>query len=167
MADLKEQLLKAGLITEEQSKRVAHEKRVDGKKLGREERETRVRKARAEAEREKTARAEADRQRERERRKELEHKTLEQQERQRGEANWETALREGQLTHWEGPKKYYFSDGGRIECLSVTEETRGRLETGGAAIVRLRDGRYTLLHAGAARKLAVAVPSRLVTFHEG
>ena len=166
MADLKEQLLKAGLITEEQSKRVSHEKRVDSKKLGRGERESLSRKARAEAEREKTKRAEADRQRERERRKNLEHKTLEQQVRQRGEAIWETALREGQLSHWEGPKKYYFSDGGRIEYLSVTDEARGQLESGGAAIVRLRDGRFTLLHAGAARKLAVTVPSRLVTFHE-
>ncbi len=36
MADLREQMLKAGLISQEQAKRSAHKQRVENKELGRE-----------------------------------------------------------------------------------------------------------------------------------
>ena len=61
MADLREQLLKAGLVSEKQAKQAEHTKKVSGKKTSHRERERQAKDKRNHAERESAARSQADR----------------------------------------------------------------------------------------------------------
>jgi hypothetical protein len=165
--NLKDQMLKAGLVSKQDAKRAAHEQRVQGKHEGAEERERREQARREEREREARERREADQ-------RLAEQRKAGQQEREqalaaqaRRAAQLEAALREGRMSDWEGNRAFHFADGARVEQLSVNDEAARRLEDGRAAIVRSGDPLrpYTLLAAGAARKLAEVAPERVVVLH--
>ena len=167
MADLKEQMLKAGLITEDQAKRSAHKQRQENKKLGREGREQRQQKSKAEAREQAKAGAAADRQRNREREERREKKERNQQGQQRRQTSLSKALGDGALANWEGPRTYYFSDGGEVLYLKVTDAAARMLEGGKAAIVKANTrSRYAVVVSGAAKELLEAEPARVVTFHQ-
>lgn len=168
MADLRDQLLKAGLISPEQAKRAGHEKRQDNKRLGHEGKAKQAAVRRDEVRQEQLQRAEQDRHRGQEHQRARQDSERSQQERQRRQALIERALREGALPRWEGPRPYYFRDGKDVLFLMVNEEAVRLLETGKAAIVRAeKRGRFLLVLSGFALELAEGAPERVVAFHRG
>ncbi|MBI4082690.1 MAG: DUF2058 family protein [Candidatus Lambdaproteobacteria bacterium] len=169
MADLKDQLLKAGLIDEKQARQARHQRRVETKQLGREELERRQCEEQERARRQQAEQAEADRQRAAEAQAALTTREARLREQQKRETAIQAAYREGELPSWEGTRIYYFVDGKRVEMLQVTEDAARRLAEGGVAICR-REGHgrgFTLLNAGGAEKLRAAAPERVVAFHRG
>ena len=165
--DLKDQLVKAGLVSAKQARQTAHKERV-----------ARKQDAGADAEREAQARAqEALRQKEAQRLRDqaLNRERLAQQAdhdrqaqaEQHRHAQIEGALREGRLDSWGGLRTYFFQDGTRLELLQVSDEVSRLLGDGKVAIVRTLDSRapYTVLRAAAAQKLREAAPERVVTLH--
>ena len=166
MADLRDQMLKAGLISEDQAKRGAHEKRQRNKQLGRDGREQEEKARREEVRRADQQKAQQDKQRASEhvdKQKEKEHAV---QEKQRKQALIERALAEGALPRWEGQRTYYFRDGKEVLYLLVIDEAARLLESGKAAIVRGPGRtRYTVIQSGAALELVQGAPERVVTFH--
>ena len=168
MTDLKEQMLKAGLITEDQAKRSTHKQKQQNKKLGREGREQRKRQTQEEARGQAKVQADADRQRGQKQQENQKQKEQKQQGRQREQTTISKALDGGAVANWEGPRTYYFSDGGEIVYLKVTDTAAKMLEGGKAAIVKAKTrSRYTLIVSGAAKELLEAEPARVVTFHQG
>lgn len=168
MADLKDQLLKAGLITEEQARQTAHKRRQENKQTGREARERKKAEARREAESQREAKRQADRERGREREAARAGRERKQQEGQRRDSAVTRAMDEGRVPNWEGGRQYYFRDGDEVHFLQVSDQAARMLEAGKAAIVRGGGrGRYTLLVSGSAKALLDSDPGRVVTFHQG
>ncbi len=165
---LREQMLKAGLISEKEAKQAGHQNRVQAKQTGHKEAVQAQRKTDEE-----TARRALAEQREKDRELNLrakgdtEEKARGLNQKQRAKAAVEKALREGVLPSWEGRRDYHFADGGFIRSIGVSEEAARRLENGKAAIARLpgRENAYTVLHAGAAATLQEADPTRIAVFH--
>ncbi len=169
MPTLKDQMLKAGLVSKKDAKRAAHSQRVETKQTGREEIERR-----AEAERAALA-LQVEQQREADRRLAAQRKTEQEAREQalqaelRAAAQIDAALRDGRIEHWEGNRSYYFiAQGQEIEFLGVSDDAARRLAEGKAAIVRTGDPRspFTLLHAGAAQRLRELAPGRIAAWHE-
>ena len=168
MADLRDQLLKAGLITPEQAKKAGHEKRQDSKRLGHEGKAKQAEARGEEARQQQRQRKEQDRKRGEAEQRQHQQAESGKQERQHQKTLVERALREGALPRWEGNRPYYFSDGKQILFLLVNEEAARLLEAGKAAIVRAEGRtRYALVQSGFALELAEGAPERLVTFHRG
>lgn len=165
---LKDQMLKAGLISEQQARQADHRQRVKKKKTTRQEREQEKQVAKNEAQ--------AQLQKERTRDRELGEKNRSdqqvQEERRQQQQRQESALaavyREGEVQNWEGPRRYYYAREGRIDILMLTDEMARRMESGKIAIVAAEKNprRVTLLQAGSAKKLREAAPERIVVFHE-
>ncbi len=133
MADMKDALRKAGLVSQKQVRQAEHGDRVHRKDVGDEG---------LTAERE---RQEADRQAERERKKaadlarEREHQTQREQEARRTRVAG--LLRDGNLMAREGgPRRFYFTHPtGQIHFLDVSPGLARRLQMGDAAIVAAAD----------------------------
>jgi hypothetical protein len=168
MATLKDQMLKAGLVSKKDAKRAAHSQRVETKQAGREEIERRAAQERAalalqvERQREEDRRLAAQRKAEQDSREQALQAAL------RTAAQIDAALREGRIEHWEGNRSYYFiAQGQEIEFLGVSDDAARRLAEGKAAIVRTGDPRapYTLLLAGAAQRLKELAPERVMVLH--
>ncbi len=167
MGSLREQLVKAGLVTEEEAKRSAHQQRVKKPRTRPEARGRTPRATEAEQRPEDEARKARDRNLNEEAKTRRAEKERTAQGAQKGKSVLERAYREGALEHWEGPRTFYFQDGTRIESLRVTAEVARRLEAGTAAIVRLSPGaaHYTLLAAGPARELQAVSPETVVVLN--
>jgi len=165
MSSLRDQMLKAGLVSEKDARQADHRKRQQAKAAkahpapppAEEDAAARALREQQARDRELNARAKA----------ETEAKDREQRERQHREAALDKALRDGVLLGWEGNRDYHFSDGGTIQRIRVTDEAARRLEAGKAAIVRLPGpaGGYAVVVAGAAEQLRQADPARIATFH--
>ncbi|MEE8435309.1 MAG: DUF2058 family protein [bacterium] len=164
---LKEQMLKAGLITEQQAKRATHSQKVDSKKTGRKERERQSEQTRREQEAARQAERERDKAREAGRGAERGREESERQSGHRHRSAVSAPYREGLIEKWEGPRRYYYLRDGRVDYLLVSDDIARRLENGQAAIVvgEKNPGRPCLLNAGAAKKLSEAAPERIITFH--
>ena len=166
MADLRDQMLKAGLISEDQARRGAHEKRQRNKQLGKDGRAQEEQARREEVRRADQQRAQQDKQRASEHIDKQQEKERAVQEKQRKQALVERALKEGALPRWEGQRTYYFRDGKEVLFLQVNDEAARLLEAGKAAIVRgTGRTRFTVIHSGAALEMAEGAPERVVTFH--
>ena len=165
--DLKEQLLKAGLVSQKQARQAAHRDRVvrkqDGGESAQREAETRAEEARRQKEADRVrdqeiARQQAAKQAERE---------LALKEQAHRQSAIDAALREGRIENWNGNRTYYFVDGTRIESLQVSETAANLMQDGRAAIVRSGDPRapYMLINSAGAVRLKEADAGRIVTFH--
>ncbi len=167
MGDLREQMLKAGLISKKQARKAAHSERVADKQADPEARQQQARDARDEVRREQQAQQQRDRQLATARKADEHRRQEEQQQRQRREAAWRKALQEGVLPNWAGKRTYYFQDGTSVDALSVSDEAARRLELGEAAIVRDPDprSRFQLITSGAAARLAEVAPEAIVRWH--
>jgi uncharacterized protein YaiL (DUF2058 family) len=166
MADLREQMLKAGLITEDQARKGTHEKRQRDKKLGREGKAKEAEVRKEEVRQSDTERARQDQALAQQENEQRANRAQAAQERQRKQALVERALKEGALPRWEGQRTYYFRDGKEILFLQVNDETARLLESGKAAIVRGNGrSRYTVIQSGAALQLLEGAAERVVTFH--
>jgi len=168
MSSLRDQMLKAGLVSKKDAKRVAHSQRVETKETGREEMERRAAEERAAIARQAEEQRERDRQTAAKLKAEQDAREQTIQAEVRVTAHIEGAMREGRLEHWEGNRAYYFVARDReIEFLSVSDDSARRLAEGKAAIVRTMDPKapYTLLHAGGAQQLKEVAPERVVVWH--
>ena len=164
---LKEQMLKAGLITEQEAKRATHSQKVVNKKTGRKERERASEQTRRELEAGQQAGRERDKVREAGRGPERGREEGERQSGQRQRSAVSAAYREGLIEKWEGPRRYYYARDGRVDYLLVSDDIARRLENGQAAIAagEKNPQRPCLLNAGAAQKLTEAAPERVIAFH--
>ncbi len=164
---LRDQMLKAGLITEEQAKRAAHSQRVEKTRSDPKER----------AQHKQASQEEVRRQREAERagHREQSHQQQAQQverqqslsEQQRRSAAIVAAYRDGAIASWEGARRYCYAVQGRIEWLLVSDDVGRKLEAGLAAIVsgERNPQRHAVLLAGAALKLRELAPERVLVLH--
>ena len=165
---LKEQMLKAGLITEQEAKQVTHKTRVEHKKTDRKHREAEAEKSAAQLESQKQAEIQKDRERNRTREEERKQAESGHQERQRSGSALSLVYKDGLIGKWAGQRRYYFAQEGRVEFLLVSDDVGRKLENGQAAIVQgeKNPARLCLMTGGAARKLSELEAGRIVTFHE-
>jgi len=164
---LKDQLVKAGLVSAKQARQVAHRERVERKQSGETSAQLEAEALAEEVRREREAQRVTDQQLAREQQVQHVERERQVQERERRQARIESALRDGRIEHWQGARAYYFTDGTRIESLSVSDDVARRLQEGTAAIVRSETpgAPYTLLHAAHAARLQELAPERVVTLH--
>ncbi len=132
MADMREALRKAGLLSEKEIRQAKHRDRVRRKELGKEgiEAERREKEQRFREEQERKRREDQERQR-----------LLEQQKAEEARrAALERLITEGDLLAREGgPRRFYFATkSGRISFLDVSDRLASRLIQGDAAIVECR-----------------------------
>ncbi len=151
MADIRDQLKKAGLLSEKQARQAKHQERLHATAVGHSglEAERRAEEERALAEA--AARKEADRRRAEEERR-----------REREEA---ASMRLGQLIRggWirdatAGARRFFFAaDGGRIHFLDLSDIAARKLATGAAAIVETKGlvrGEYCVINERAAVEIS-------------
>jgi uncharacterized protein len=164
---LRDQMLKAGLITEEQAKRSAHKQRVETKHTDRKERDQRREASKAEVERQQQAEREQNQRASRQQQEQEVAKQQALQVRQRELSALEQAYRDGAIPNWEGNRRYYYAAGGRIDWLMVSDDAGRRLEAGQAAICagERNRARPVLLTAAAALKLRELDAARVWVLH--
>ncbi|CAL1241087.1 DUF2058 domain-containing protein [Candidatus Methylocalor cossyra] len=150
MSGLKEQLLKAGLISEQQLKRAQREQRKNNRQQGPQGRASEDAQRRQQALAEK---AERDRQLNRQRQEEAQRKALAAQVRQLIETH-----RQGQ---GDGDTPFHFVDGKTVKRLYLSPPVREQVVRGQLAIVKL-DQRYELVPAAIADKLRQRDPTCIV-----
>jgi uncharacterized protein YaiL (DUF2058 family) len=151
MSDLREQLLKAGLVSPKQVRQARHEDRVHRKEVGHEGLEA----ERADREREQARDQEEKRRRDQEREEERRQRQADEERAQalarRIQAGW---VREAT----GGNRRFYFVvEQGRITYLDLTDQAVRRLLSGSAAIACTRGavrGEYCVIDANAAASLA-------------
>ena len=151
MSDLREQLRKAGLVSDKQVRQAKHQERLHRKEVG----QSGLAEEKAEAERRLRAEREAMRARDRER---------EQQRKAReAEAEQAEALRRRIRAGWirdatGGSRRFFFEVGeGRITYLDLNEQAVRRLQNGTAAVAETRGavrGEFCLVDGNAAASLA-------------
>lgn len=144
---LKDQLLKAGLVSQQQVKKAAHEKRKD--KDGSKQQQAAAEAAR----RAEAAKAERDRELNRQRQEEAARKAAAAEIRQLIEAN--------RLDKTEGEVPYNFTDGSKIRRIYVTPELHAQLIKGTLCIAKL-GGRHELVRPDVAEKIQARDPSRVI-----
>lgn len=159
---LREQLLKAGLVTEQQVQRAERDQRRDSRPAVREgrappqptAREIAARRAAAE----KAARdAELDRARQ--------QKAREKAERRANHAHVRQLVAQHQVPRVETEDFYNFLDGQRIGRIEVTPELRRQLVAGELAIVR-NEGRYAFVPAQVAGEIRARVARAVIHLNE-
>jgi uncharacterized protein YaiL (DUF2058 family) len=148
---LKDQLLKAGLVSEKQLKQVAHDQRKGGKG-NTQQKGTAAQQN--EAQRAADTKAARDRELNRKRQEEAERKALFAQIKQLVESN--------RLDKTEGDIPFNFTDGSKIKRLYVTKEIQEQLVAGTLSIVR-QGGRYHLLRPDVAEKIRERNPASVIT----
>lgn len=158
MSDLREQLLKAGLVTSRQVRQAKHDDRVHRKEVGQPGLEAeRAAQERAEAER-REAKRRADREREETQRRRAAEQQVAERLQARIRAGW---IREATA----GAKRFFFvTGGGRITYLDLSDGAARRLLAGTAAIVETRGavrGEFCVVDASAAQSLAREHPDVL------
>ena len=164
---LRDQMLKAGLITEEQAKRAAHKQRVDKKRSDPKERAQQKQASQEEVRRQQEAERARHREQSRERQAQESGRQQSLSEQQRRAAAIVAAYRDGALANWEGARRYCYAVQGRIEWLLVSDDVGRKLEAGQAAIVmgERNPARHLVLLAGAALKLRELAPERVLVLH--
>lgn len=158
MSDLRDQLRKAGLVSEKQLRQAKHQERVHAKEVGHAgiEAERRAEEERLRAEEE--ARRRADRERDENRKQRERDATRHERAAQIVRGGW---IREAAL----GARRFYFvASSGRITYLDLSETVIQRLLAGTAAIVdtgRAVRGEFCVIAERAAAELAQIEPGRI------
>jgi uncharacterized protein YaiL (DUF2058 family) len=156
---LKEQLLKAGLVSKKQVKKVKHEERVTkhkkkGKKPSPENKESSI--------------AREERLAYEERNRELNRKRNEEKKRRENAAQVRQLILTNRLTleDRDDDEPYNFVVGKRIKKLFLSEKIINQLTSGQLAIVKL-EGKFEIVPASAARQIAERNRKTLLVFNEG
>lgn len=144
---LKDQLLKAGLVSQQQVKKAAHEKRKS--KDGNQQQQAAAEAARRAAE----EKAQRDRELNRQRQEEAARKAAAAEIRQLIEAN--------RLDKTEGDIPYNFTDGNKVRRIYVTAELHAQLVKGTLCIAKLGQ-RHELVRPEVAEKIQARDPSRVI-----
>lgn len=155
---LRDQLLKAGLVNEQQAKKAAKEKqkellRQQGQGKAKQEQQDKLRAQQAAQ----TEKANRDRQLNQQRQEQAEKKALATQIRQLIEQNRQAG--------GEGDIAYNFSDRGKVKRLYVADAVRQKISAGQLAIVRFDQG-YALVSAEIAAKISARDPESVVVSNE-
>ncbi len=154
MSDLKNQLLKLGLVSDQQARRVGHEQRVQHKAQGREgieaDKATRIQ----EVEQARQGRRDEDRSRERARQAEQEARALQH----RIADLVESGRAEGRTG---GSRRFYYeARDGRVPVLELSDEAHEALGNGRLALAESARGEVTLITADAARRVGEVPEAR-------
>ncbi len=156
---LKEQLLKAGLVSKKQVKKVKHEERVTkhkkkGKKPSPETKESSI--------------AREERLAYEERNRELNRKRNEEKKRRENAAQVRQLILTNRLTLEErdDDEPYNFVVGKRIKKLFLSEKIINQLTCGKLAIVKL-EGKFEIVPANAAKQITERNPKSVLVFNEG
>lgn len=167
MKDLKQQLVEAGLVSEEDARRATHVERVSSKPRKPADREKQAEATRQQHKKEQAVQRDSDRHREEERKATRSQKEAGQQARQKRDSAVAKSTRDGGLENWEGRRTYHFQVGKRIESLRVNDEAARRLEQGKAAIVGREDGKrgYSIITSGAASRMEDSAADLIVCWH--
>lgn len=150
---LRDQLLKAGLVNQQQVKKAAHEKR----KTKAPPQDDKARAAAA-AQQAQAAKAERDR--------ELNRQRQEEAERKAAAAQIKQIIETSRLEKTDGDIPYNFVDGSKVKRLYVTKELQEQLVRGKLAIAKLA-GRHELVPLEAAEKIAERDPKRVILTNTG
>ncbi|MFB3908211.1 MAG: DUF2058 family protein [Candidatus Eisenbacteria bacterium] len=159
MSDLREQLRKAGLVSDKELRRAKHEERIHAAEVGKQgveaEQKASEEKFRAELE----ARKKADREREAERRR--------REQEQARERRVSLLILNGWVrTATAGNRRYFFAaPDGRIRFLDLSDVALRRVSFGAAAIVETQGavrGEYAVVDDRTARELSEIAPDRLL-----
>lgn len=167
MKDLRQQLVEAGLVSEEDARKAAHAGRVSSKPRKPADREKQAEAARQQHKKEQANQRNHDRQQELVRRATRAQTEAGHQARQKRDSAVAKSTRNGGLENWEGRRTYHFQVGTRIESLRVNDEAARRLEEGKAAIVGREDGKpgYSIITSGAASLMEDAAADLIVCWH--
>jgi len=156
---LKEQLLKAGLVSSKQVKKAKHDQRVTrqkkkGKKPSPEPEESSI--------------AREERLAYEERNRELNRKRNEERKRRENAAQVRQLILTHRLTleDRDDDQPYNFVSGKRIKKLFLSEKIIKQLTSGQLAIVKL-EGKFEIVPAGAAKQIRERTPKTVLVFNEG
>ncbi len=141
---LREQLLKAGLVTEKQAKQAERQTSQQAHQRKKGSAPDPTPKQKAAAQQAAAARIARD--------LELNRKQQEKAQRRARAAELRQLVEQLRVPRPESDEYYNFVDGGRIRRLQITPELRARLAVGTVAIVRY-DGRYDLVPADAVERI--------------
>ncbi|MDH4248402.1 MAG: DUF2058 domain-containing protein [Deltaproteobacteria bacterium] len=166
--NLKDQLLKAGLVDSKQARRATHQQRVKAKQQDRSLSENEEDAAAEEVRRQKEQQKIQDQAlmaRRNEERLAQENRLAEKAHR---ESEIAEVYRNGILANWEGPRRYNYLLGTRIESLMLSDLAAQKLEAGDAAIVAPRSGQGSpvVISASAAKKLREVAPEQVIVFFD-
>ncbi|HIJ78916.1 MAG: DUF2058 domain-containing protein [Desulfobulbaceae bacterium] len=151
---LKDQLLKAGLVSKKQAKKVEHEKRIS-----RQQNQGKVQAPQSNQVREEQA-AHA------RRNQELTRQRAEEARRKEQKAQVKQLIESNRLALDGRGEAYFFADQNKVKRLFVAEEMAEQLSRGQLAIVRLGNG-YEVVPAKVAHQIANRDPEAVVAFHQG
>jgi uncharacterized protein len=151
---LQEQLLKAGLVNEQQAKQTRAEKRKQQAPTRRNE--AGALDPRLQAQQVQAEKAQRDRELNRKREEEAKRREIAAQIRQ--------LIAENRVKGREGDVAFHFPDGPRLKHIYVTAAIQRQLSQGSLAITRL-DGRYELVPLAVAEKIRARDPSRILAGH--
>lgn len=145
---IKEQLLKMGLVSAQQARKVGADQHKSRKKKGRKQAGAEDAARQADRARDEAERRAGDREREKAR----------HAEQQAAAEVWRVAqiAESGRVSgRTNGPKRFYFeARDGRLPYVEVDPETLGRLEGGRVAVCESPDGAVSLVEAEAAARIA-------------
>ena len=163
MSSLREQLLKAKLVTKEDVQKVERDKRKERKQMGARGLMTEKDKEQQRQELQRAEQALRDRDREQQR-----QQTLKQ--RETAAQAQDLIARAAVTQHIRGPRRFYYvNQDRRLPCLMVSDQTAGRLEQGELAIAELRQGAKVLTNIvprETALKLLEVAPETVVFFNQ-
>lgn len=157
---IKDELLKAKLISKKDLKRLEHEERLERQKLGKD--------GLAEKKRQEEATVQEKQKAKKERDKEIARATNEVREEKERETRIENIVKQGMTVEGlNGNRKFYFvATTGSIPFLWVTEELAKKLEFGNAAIVETKSsGSFVVVNKKSAEQILQISPELVRFYH--
>lgn len=171
--DLRSQLLKAGLVSEEQVRKAESKKRKAQRQQPRKGARSFVEPEELRRQRELEEARQRDREQQRRKHQAREQARLakaeaERQARESAEAARRIIERSALAPDAEGPVRYNFVETGVVRTLSISEDQRDRLSRGELGIARphAKLQQYVLVDRAAAQELRQFCPEKLVLLHE-
>lgn len=157
---LKDELLKAKLISKQDLKRIEHEDRVERKKVGREGLDENKKKRQQEVEEKQKAKKQQDR--------EIARDANDQKQEKEQQSRVEHIIKQGAITEGiHGNRKFYFvANNKTIPFLQISEEMAKRLEYGNAAIIEERPGTFVLVNQNSAEQIRNQHPAMVCFFNK-
>ncbi|MEZ4648414.1 MAG: DUF2058 family protein [Candidatus Eisenbacteria bacterium] len=164
MADMRDALRKAGLISEKQARQSTHQKRLHRKEVGDE--------GLAEEQRHKDDEFRQEQEAKRAKDRALEERKAEEAREAVGKVDLVGLIRDGIVSGaMPGPKQYFFTlPGGQITFIEVNDNGGRRIASGSAAIVRSRGavrGDYCVVDTKTAEILTKEAPDLVVEWSRG
>ncbi|MFU8818713.1 MAG: DUF2058 domain-containing protein [Desulfurivibrio sp.] len=150
---LKDQLLKAGLASKKQARKVEHEKRINRKQ------------GQATAAPMPGSTVQAERAAQEKRNRELNRQRAEEVRRREQQAQIKQLIETGRLARDERGEPYHFAEQNKIKRIFVSEEMADQLSRGQLAIVKLGDS-YEVVPAKVAGQIAERDREVLLVWHQ-